>query len=114
MSTHTLGPWSDTLGTIKSEVRTADGTRLYPLIAIVAQCTTSAEANAALIARAPDLLAENEALRAQVKALMKAAERIANHETRADRRHRGMVDMAELDDLRRIARIAIRAAEGGE
>jgi hypothetical protein len=42
--------------------------------------------------------------------LLDALVRIAGHETRADRRHPGMVDYSEVETLRRIARIAI--AEG--
>ncbi len=36
-----------------------------------------------------------------------ALERIANHESRADRRKRSMVDASELDDLQQIARVAL-------
>ena len=39
---------------------------------------------------------------------MEALRRIAGHESRADRRKRGMVDQSEVADLQRIARVAIR------
>jgi hypothetical protein len=42
--------------------------------------------------------------------LLEALRRIADHESRADRRHRGMVDMSELQDLQRVARSAIAEA----
>ena len=41
-----------------------------------------------------------------------ALRRIAEHESRSDRRHRGMVDASELTDLQRIARTALRAGGG--
>ena len=58
------------------------------------QINEETEANAALIVAAPKLLA--------------ALQRIANHETRADRRKRGVVDASEIADLQRIARLAVR------
>ena len=51
---------------------------------------------------------------AAAQRMLEALERIANHESRADRRHRGMVDASELADLQRIARAAIKAARGSE
>ena len=44
--------------------------------------------------------------------LVDALQRIANHEFRADRRRRGMVDASEVEDLRRIARNAVRELTG--
>ena len=40
--------------------------------------------------------------------LKAALKRISDHEHRADRRHRGMVDVSEVDTLKRIAREALR------
>ncbi len=36
----------------------------------------------------------------------------ANHEYRADRRHKNMVDVSELETLRRIAQTALTLAKG--
>lgn len=47
------------------------------------------------------LVADNARLRG-------ALERIEAHESRADHRHRGMVDASELADLQRIARSALK------
>jgi hypothetical protein len=41
-------------------------------------------------------------------ALRKALDRIAEHEVRADRRHKGMVDVEEVETLKRIARRALK------
>ena len=50
----------------------------------------------------------------RVRALVLALERIRDHECRADRRKRGMVDVSEVEDLRRIARYAVTQFELGE
>lgn len=44
-----------------------------------------------------------------------ALKRIANWEYRSDRRHKGMVDVSEIESLKRIARNAIvrRKKKGG-
>lgn len=42
--------------------------------------------------------------------LVAALERIAFHESRSDRRHKGMVDVSEIADLQRIARAALAKA----
>ena len=52
---HTPGPWTNTLGLIQGHVSTTD-TVIRPTIALVAQTTTSAKANAQLIAAAPEML----------------------------------------------------------
>lgn len=49
------------------------------------------------------------ALHAAAPDLMTALIRIRDHESRADRRHRNMVDLSELRDLQRIARLALSA-----
>jgi hypothetical protein len=49
-----------------------------------------------------------------VRALVFALERIRDHEVRADRRKRGMVDVSEIEDLQRIARYAVTEFELGE
>lgn len=43
--------------------------------------------------------------------LRKALERIAAHQFRADRRHRGMVDVMEVETLQRIAEVALNKHE---
>ena len=43
----------------------------------------------------------------RIMALERALRRIVEHEVRADRRHRGMVDVEEVETLRRIARLAL-------
>lgn len=93
--THTPGPWH------------ADGNSVFRvehgvLSSKVATCEryntpNQAMHDARLIAAAPDMLA--------------ALRRIANHETRADRRSRGMVDADEVETLQRIARTILRAVE---
>ena len=70
---HTPGPWEvahhgTTPGNTSVEVQTETG---LP-VAVMSYCG-SANANASLIARAPDLLAERDALAAQVAALKAAA-----------------------------------------
>jgi hypothetical protein len=65
-----------------------------------------AEGNAKAIAAVPNLLAQNAAL-------AEALRRIAEHEYRADRRHRGMVDVTEVEGLIRTARTALAAAQEG-
>ena len=49
---------------------------------------------------------------AAAPAMYEALERIANHEYRTDRRHRGMIDISEIQTLERIARVALAAARG--
>jgi hypothetical protein len=56
--------------------------------------------------------AQVKALRAELAALREAHRRIAEHQSRADRRHRGMVDASEVQDLQRISRTALAAGEG--
>lgn len=63
----------------------------------------NADANAALIVRAVNMHEE----------LIRALQRIADHETRNDRRQRGMVDVSEIEGLQRIAR-AVLAKAGRE
>lgn len=46
-----------------------------------------------------------------VPKMLEALRRIATHQVRADRRHRGMVDMSEIKDLQKIASIAIGQAK---
>ena len=41
-----------------------------------------------------------------------ALTRISEHECRADRRHTGMVDVEEVEMLRRIARVVLSQIEG--
>lgn len=58
-----------------------------------------------------EILAEEKELkhyRETVPGLREALRRIAEHEHRADRRHRGMVDVDNLETLKRIARNALR------
>lgn len=49
---------------------------------------------------------------AAAPAMYEALERIANHEYRTDRKHRGMIDISEIQTLERIARVALAAARG--
>jgi len=53
----------------------------------------------------------------QLFKLETALRRIADHEIRSDRRQRGMVDRTEVEDLQRVATLALneleRAVEGG-
>lgn len=42
---------------------------------------------------------------------IRSLQRIADREARADRRHRGMVDLSELHDMQRIARRSIQHIE---
>lgn len=61
-----------------------------------------------------DLIRANEELhrlRAVNAELLATLIRIAVHEGRADRRHRGMSDVSEIEDMRRCARAAIAKAE---
>ncbi len=58
------------------------------------------------------LIAERDHLRTINAELLAALERIANHETRGDRRRGGMVDISEVTDLQRTARAAINKAKG--
>jgi len=96
---HTPGPWNVTAignnydhhGIYADEGPCAQGTDICN--------TVYGAANARLIAAAPELLA--------------ALEQIAEHEYRADRRHRGMVDVEEVETLRRIARAALALVEKG-
>lgn len=60
------------------------------------------------------ITAEHARLSSQVAALKEALRRIAEHESRADRRHRGMVDASEIQDLQRTARAALSAVEEGK
>lgn len=97
MSAHTPGPWAATVmhGESRSIIAVmADGPTQ------VATMREGSFADARIIAAAPDLLA--------------ALERIANHEWRADRRKRGMIDVFEVETLARIARAAIAKAKGRE
>lgn len=57
MTNHTPGPWTATCNHISASITTSDGSVIYPTIALVDTATTSADANARLIAAAPDLLA---------------------------------------------------------
>ena len=50
---------------------------------------------------------------AAVPELLDALQRIAGHQYRADRRHRNMVDVKEVEDLKRIARLAIDKTKEG-
>ncbi len=67
---HTPGPWRQGMkdGSYKHSVYPANG---GDLIANAARLNPDCEANAALIASAPDLLAERDALKAQVAELSK-------------------------------------------
>lgn len=58
-----------------------------------------------------DMDEETARLLAEVPNLQKALERIANHEVRSDRRHRGMVDVGVVADLQRIAKEAIKVVK---
>lgn len=63
MTDHTPGPWRATENLIQGYMATEAATApLRPTIALVCTTTTSAGANAALIAAAPDLLAALEEL----------------------------------------------------
>lgn len=56
-SKHTPGPWYvGETRCIYSKLQTVDGTYVEPLIAQCTKLTTSADANAALIAAAPEML----------------------------------------------------------
>lgn len=50
-------------------------------------------------------------LEARYTVAVGALTRIAEHETRADRHKRGMVDVSEVEDLQRIARAALGGAK---
>lgn len=56
---------------------------------------------------------ENNILAADLAEARRALDRIANYETRSDRRHKGMVDASEIEACRRIAR-AFLARNTGE
>ena len=43
--------------------------------------------------------------------MIAALQRIAEHEYRSDRRHRGMVAVDEVETMKRIARTALRASK---
>jgi hypothetical protein len=53
---HTKGKWINVLGTIQSELKCKDGTKIFPTICVVCQCSSNADDNADLIAAAPALL----------------------------------------------------------
>ena len=98
MSKHTPGPWHRNIKPVSRYPVIFAGRNTH--IASVESRNLpedEAEANCRLITAAPDLLA--------------ALIRIAAHESRADRRHKNMVDVSELVDLRRIACTAIAKAE---
>ena len=92
---HTPGPWA--VGN-EATIYTQD---LRTLVAITRGDdvpATEQEANTRLIAALPQLV--------------KALERIANHETRTVRHRHGLVLIEEVNTLRRIARVALRMARG--
>jgi hypothetical protein len=55
----------------------------------------------------------HDTLTAQVAALAEALRRISDHETRSDRRKRGMVDISEVESLQRTARAALALVKAG-
>ncbi len=59
----------------------------------------------------PRVLRERDEARKHLARCVAALERIANHETRSDRRKRGMVDVSEVADLQRIASAALAAVK---
>jgi hypothetical protein len=54
--------------------------------------------------------AEIDSLRKVNAELVQALERITNHESRTSSKHRGYVDVSDLEDLQRIARLALDKA----
>lgn len=77
----TPGPWNvanDSQCLIYAKIMTVDGTPVEPLVAQVSRYTTSAQANATLIAAAPEML---EALERHVK-LLESIERETGYCTR--------------------------------
>ncbi len=99
MTTHTPGPWTQDdrfNGSIFIRGGSSYGTEICCLWKQSLDQVEEQNANARLIAAAPDLMAE--------------LKRIAGYEYRADRRNRGMVDISELENLKRIARAAIAKA----
>lgn len=111
MSGHTPGPWHATFYIYQDDPAAPTGRRAQIVsdsanvggimdgayiaangagVCEVRRHNASAAADARLIAAAPEMLG--------------ALKRIADHEYRADRRHRGMVDVEEVETLRRIAR----------
>ena len=55
MSNHTPGPWSAVRNHTSAAVTTVDGSTMYPTIALINTTTTAADANARLIAAAPNM-----------------------------------------------------------
>jgi len=94
----TPGPW-----TLEEPSKGFDGYIIHggptwaELATVRANGETDHVADAHLIAEAP--------------AMVEALRRIAEHESRADRRHRGMVDVEEVAGLRLIARVALTRLE---
>lgn len=116
----TPGPWrvSSDLGAFNIDGEyNGDGQTSPSGTFMVAHCPHSfalhgkdeAEANAAFIVEACNA---HDSLVAQRDALAEALRRIEEHEYRADRRHRGMVDESEIQGLMRTARAALAALEG--
>lgn len=52
----TLGPWKATCNHISAVIKTVNGDTLYPTIALVDTTTTASNANARLIAAAPEMV----------------------------------------------------------
>lgn len=77
MSAHTPGPWRYDPDSTLVYAPAGDETEPIDSSTSLAE-VVSTHADGALIASAPELLSENERLRAQIKALRKAAKRLSN------------------------------------
>ena len=53
-------------------------------------------------------------LHREAEAMREALRSIERHEYRSDRRHRGMVDVIEIEQLKRTARSVLSRIEGGD
>lgn len=109
-ATHTPGPWS----VEESDPYIYIETELFgdPPGGIAPGTYTVALLRDGFPVSSPDVVRANARLIAAAPELLEALERIANHEYRSDRRARGMVDVDEIESLKRTARAAIAKAKG--
>ena len=94
MHDFTQGPWKCEYGMVYTDAGIPIATMDRDTRATL---PVERDSNAHLIAFAPTMFS--------------ALERIANHESRANRKHRGMVSVEELESLQRIARLVIQDVE---
>ena len=111
MSGWTPGPWK--LVNLGDEALiVANGHSGEREVAIVARADSSGKRQA----RSLGMMSERECAEARLISaapeMFEALCRIAEHESRADRRKTGMVDVSEMESLQRIARLAVAKAEG--